>query len=770
MNALQWLMENSELYKSSGINIDHSWREIIDNDNQEVVKELVGTSSSTDERETEPNDDGFCEVAADDNIQGNSDTLVDEADNDTNKAYVFAPGENQRPVSLYEDKDAEYLCFPTIFCGQRRVENNDRVVSVHYSDVAKWELRSIDRRAAKSVPNIFFKLKKIQIKQVSDKVNLALRRCKTEGKTITAEQVLNPATAEKIVRLNEGYYIFRTLRNSPAYLASKKKDVFAMIRQLGLPTWFISLSSADTRWVDLLKTLAILRGKPLSNEEIETLDWNAKSTLVKEDPVTCARYFDNRVQIFINTVLKSHHNPLGVVTDVFRRVEFQNRGSPHIHMLVWTSDAPKYKENSDEAIEAYVDQYVTCSLQENDALLKHLVELQVHKHSKTCKKGGKTVCRFGFPLPPLPKTMLLEPLDVDVDTYRKKYSVLQEKLNEYKDGCNLDYDSFLENVIKMSQEDYIKCIRASLKSPKIFLKRSPSEMRVNYYNQSLLQAWNANLDIQFVLDPYACATYIVAYISKSQRGISAMLDKASQEATRHIGNKFLNFVEVSAQEASYLILQMPLTQSSREVVFINTSPPEERVFLLKRDEELNNLPKHSTDIKADGLIQRYARRPKQLEHWCLADVVTELEVSFPKEMEKENDDEENNEDCPNESAEDIFSESDVVVHLKNGIKIRRRKNKRVIRYVGYSKKTNSELYYRERLFLFLPWRNEMVDLLGDFQTYEQHYYRKANIIQIKQREYEHFMEELEEARLQAEEDLDNLATVAPNTEQAEAED
>lgn len=110
-------------------------------------------------------------------------------------------------------------------------------------------------------------MKKIQIKQVSDKVNLALRRCKTEGKTITAEQVLNPATAENIVRLNEGYFIFRTLRNSPAYLASKKKDVFAMIRQLGLPTWFISLSSADTRWVDLLKTLAILRGKPLSNEK-----------------------------------------------------------------------------------------------------------------------------------------------------------------------------------------------------------------------------------------------------------------------------------------------------------------------------------------------------------------------------------------------------------------------------------------------------------------------------------------------------------------------
>ncbi|XP_061190534.1 uncharacterized protein LOC133198460 [Saccostrea echinata] len=782
MNALQWLMKNSELYKNSGILIDHSWRDEIERSNEETVQELIGTSNDTDDRELEGNEDGFCEVSSDDCIQGNSDTLVDEADNDTNKLYVFAPGENQKPISLFADKDAEYLCFPTIFCGHRRTENEDREIPVHYSDIAKWELRSVDRRAAQSVPNIFFKLKKIQIKQVGDKVNLALRRCKSDGKKITAEQVLNPASAEKIVRLNEGYYIFRTLRNSPAYLSSKKKDVFAMIRQLGLPTWFISLSSADTRWQDLLKTLATLDGKTLSQEELDNLNWNEKSKLVKQDPVTCARFFDNRVQLFINTVLKSPHNPLGVVTDVFRRVEFQNRGSPHIHMLVWTSDAPKYNENNIEEIEAYVDKYVTCGLQENNPFMKQLVELQVHKHSKTCKKGsnGKSVCRFGFPLPPLPKTMLLEPLDVDIEHYRKTYSDIQRKMNDYKDGCSLDYESLLQTVVQMCENEYIKCIRASLKGPKMFLKRSPSEMRVNYYNPSVLKAWNANLDIQFALDPYACATYIVSYISKSQRGISAMLEKASQEAAegnmdlkrqvRHIGNKFLNFVEVSAQEASYLILQMPLTQSSREVVFINTSPPEDRVFLLKHQDELNELPKDSTDIKADGMIQRYARRPKQLENWCLADVVSELEVTFPKEMEKELH-EEMNEDNPEENSEEnIFTDQDVLVHLKNGIKIRRRKNKRVIRYVGYSQKTNSEQYYRERILLFLPWRNENADLLGTCQTYEQHYRQKSSIINMKQKQYEHFVEELEQARLQAEEDLDDMETVAPNTEHAEAED
>ncbi|XP_069139395.1 uncharacterized protein [Argopecten irradians] len=778
MNALEWLMENSEMYMNTGITINTSWKEDIQSNQDEIISEYMGKSQLIDNREIETADE-FCEVSHDECIQGNADTLVDEADTDTNKVYVFAPGENQRPLSLYEDKDAEYLCFPTIFCGQRRKENTDRPLPVHYSDIAKWELRSVDRRAAHSVPNIFFKLKKIQTKQVSDKVNLALRRCQSEGKILTAGQVRDSTTTKEIVRLNEGYYIFRTLRNSPAYLSSKKKDVFAMIRQLGLPTWFMSLSSADTRWPDLLKTLAQLDGKKISDDDLKTADWSFKTNLVQKDPVTCARFFDNRVQLFVNSFLKSQHNPIGDVTDTFRRVEFQNRGSPHIHMLLWTDNAPRYPDDDKEDLIAYVDKYITCSLQTDNPELAELVQLQVHKHSKTCKKGGKPVCRFGFPLPPLPRTMLLEPLETDVAEYRKKYTDLQKKMNEYKDGCSLSFLEFLQTIVQMEETEYIKCIRASLKGPKIFLRRNPAEMRVNYYNLAILQAWHANLDIQFVLDPYACATYIVSYISKSQRGISALLEKASQEAVegnmdlrrqvRHIGNKFLNFVEVSAQEASYLILQMPLTQATRDVVFINTSPPDERVFLLKSQEDLENLPENSTDIKADNMITRYTKRPKQLENWCLADVVSELEVTFPKEEFPRADKIlEHNEDDTFE--EKNFEQEDVLVHLKNGIKIRRRKNKRVIRYVGYSKKTNSEQYFRKRILLFLPWRNERTDIINGYTTFEQHYRSKSNIINAMQKKYENFVDELEQARLQAECELDDFDEVAPNTEHNEAED
>ena len=87
---------------------------------------------------------------------------------------TFAPGEGQIPVSVFKDKNAEYLAFPTISCGQKRPDNCDRVHKVHYSDICKYELRCVDRRVASNVPNLFFKVKRLQIKQVCDKVTLAL--------------------------------------------------------------------------------------------------------------------------------------------------------------------------------------------------------------------------------------------------------------------------------------------------------------------------------------------------------------------------------------------------------------------------------------------------------------------------------------------------------------------------------------------------------------------------------------------------------------------
>ena len=192
-------------------------------------------------------------------------------------------------------------------------------------------------------------------------------------------------------------------------------------------------------------------------------------------------------------------------------------------------------------------------------------------------------------------THILYPLDNDTSSAVAKSSKelwksMKNKLNDLKEGKDIMFDELLQEL-DVSKRQYIFAIQSSLSSPTIFLKRSPNELRTNNYNPTCLRAWRVNMDVQYVLDVYACAMYIVSYISKAQKGMSELLHKAVEEAKEEntnikqqvhdVGNKFLNSVEISAQEAVYVVLQLPMRKASHSVIFINTSPPAERVELLK---------------------------------------------------------------------------------------------------------------------------------------------------------------------------------------------
>ena len=74
---------------------------------------------------------------------------------------------------------------------------------------------------------------------------------------------------------------------------------------------------------------------------------------------------------------------------------------------------------------------------------------------------------------------------------------------------------------------------------------------------------------------------------------------------------------------------MPLTKCTRDIVFVNTSVSEERIFLLKPKAVLDELPAESTDVESDNVIQRYSKTPKHLCKFCLADYVS---ISSPTEV------------------------------------------------------------------------------------------------------------------------------------------
>ena len=75
--------------------------------------------------------------------------------------------------------------------------------------------------------------------------------------------------------------------------------------------------------------------------------------------------------------------------------------------------------------------------------------------------------------------------------------------------------------------------------------------------------WFANTDIQFILDPYATATYCTSYMTKVDKSMTTELKSILQICITDktnanirilkLGNAFLNAQQMSAQLAIYLI-------------------------------------------------------------------------------------------------------------------------------------------------------------------------------------------------------------------------
>ena len=140
-------------------------------------------------------------------------------------------------------------------------------------------------------------------------------------------QVANPSVLEGLLDSDVGYRDFKNLRGSPDYWDQAKKDMFAMLRQLGQPTFFLTLSSADTKWPELLGCLYKLRhGRDATEEELASLTSAERMALVRNDPITTARYFKARADALRTHMLKRCPDALGGMGDYFFRVEFQQRG------------------------------------------------------------------------------------------------------------------------------------------------------------------------------------------------------------------------------------------------------------------------------------------------------------------------------------------------------------------------------------------------------------------------------------------------------------
>ena len=495
---------------------------------------------------------------------------------------------------------------------------------ITYRRYFNQRLLDVDGRFARDLDCLFVAQYIVEANQVSSDANNFIWRQKP-SRQFTAAQAKDDTFINQFVRTNKAYSFMKNVRGSPPYYQRTFYDLLAMIRQLGTPTWFFTLSAADMKWPDMIQTIAKQYGVCYTDEDVNALSFEDKSNWLRRNPVTAARHFHYRLNVFFQQFLKSTAMPLGDIADYAIRIEFQARGSPHAHCVIWVKDAPKYGIDDDQLVCDFIDQYITCGLPSDEGKLKELVLLlQQHKHSSYCKRHNK--CRFTFPKPPSTKTLITQ-CDVRPDVASNAQTVLSKVYPVLADNhADMSLDEILDKA-EVTMSDYMDALEVSSKGNVVLLKRNPSECNINNYNSSVMLAWQANMDLQFVLNAYACVMYVASYMMKTEKAMGVLLKQVAAEfrteelktQLRKVGSAFLTHREVSAQEAAYRILSIPMKRLSRSVVYVDTNPKHERIAVLKNKADLGKLDDDDTNVFQKSLIDRYQHRPDELCSMSLAE-------------------------------------------------------------------------------------------------------------------------------------------------------
>ena len=393
--------------------------------------------------------------------------------------------------------------------------------------------------------------------------------------TFTAGYFKNTDNVRPLLMKDDAYRFLRPIRGSPPYWQKVMFELLAAIKQFKIFTWFLTLSAADMRWEDTLKAIAKQQGKNLSHEEINEMTWEDRCSLLRSNPTTAARHFQHRVQSLFTDVILSPACPLGKITYYFYRIEFQQRGSPHVHAILWVEIAPQPNDPSEDICN-FVGKYIQSNLPSTDEEPCTLVqEVQTHRHTATCTKRGGA-CRFGFPKPISEDIILSRPDSNNDDPKTRKAAIeILSKVKEclQQDDSNNDMLSVPDLLQKsqISADVNYEALKKATKTPTVFMKRNPSETCINNYNPFILKLWKANTDLQYVTSPYAAIAYITSYITKDEREVGTVLQAVSKEMQnqnvsqqmKKVAYAFSNARNVSAQEAAYRILSLPLQTSQQ---------------------------------------------------------------------------------------------------------------------------------------------------------------------------------------------------------------
>jgi hypothetical protein len=687
----------------------------------------------------------------------------------TANEVTLAPGEGKIPNNWLRDPEYEVKGFPTLYPTGQFGLDHERRDNLSTQKYFNQRLLNVDTRCSDSSSWLFAAQQRVEREMLEKQCDIVFQKGKLK----------KTAGGVSVMQVEDAFAAFQKVRGTPKFWQQARNELVAKVSQLGPFHIFFTLSCGEMRWSEV--TTSILQqanhkiefttpwngrdenifvdGVPLP-EFLETQSTSSRSSLLRKNVFLITRIFDHRVKMFIkHMVMKGGKDSLPVQYFTYR-VEFQLRGMAHVHGCLWLDEKfiEKYKSPAAdgsfdiEKVGELIDLISTCNLpgDSNPELDKIVREVQVHNHSKTCKKYD-TECRFDYPHPPSPHTLIATPiLDDPTDQVLKSLkSKAREIMTKVKIALQGDVDDnqsledFL-SLLDVTMNDYLWALSISTRGSKVVLKRTLAERFVNNYNPQYLLAWNANMDIQFCFDTYAVITYICDYYAKDDSGMTEVLTAALRESKGSTGKDKLNILkkaylshrQIGACEAVYRLMQnLYLKNSNIKCTFVPTGFPENRSQFMKKvsedevdvdlDAELDDDPAQSADValgqkyqvegragtftKTISVQERFSARPAALERMCFAQFATLYSVVQKKRKNFEFVDgasEKTGSSSLIETSEPLPLQ---ILLGELGI-MTLRTCPAVLRIHASKKKTEAHEFYYAEAMLYFPWRSEIDDL------------------------------------------------------------
>lgn len=443
--ALNWLKNNTPFYLETNTNDSWEnewentdpelWENIAQSDenvNEDPVEnasiggaQISGQNSVTNENEeneidVEPNEEEQTSLDISTELRGLPYSTLVQPDNSIdvlNDTFSIAPAEGEVPVAIDSDNKFEALAFPALFPAGNGTFEKKRDVEIPLKRYFNQRILDVDGRFAKDIDYILTAQYMMEKNQVMSDINIMLRQSKGRAinrQNLTAGSFKNSENIETFIREDQAYRCLKNIRGSPSYWSNVQHEAMAMIRQLGKPTWFLTLSAADLQWPEVIQSIGRQYGHNFTVDDICNMSWEEKCSWLRNNPVTAARHFDHRLSVLFTDFLRGNVAPIGKIVDHIIRIEFQSRGSPHAHSMIWIEGAPVIGVQTDQEVIELIDKYQTCQIDPNDKELADLVEQrQTHVHSSSCRKS-LSVCRFFFHMHQVQKQLLLVSLKTKI--------------------------------------------------------------------------------------------------------------------------------------------------------------------------------------------------------------------------------------------------------------------------------------------------------------------------------------------------------------------